>query len=71
MYRYVMMLYYAIINLGTGEIGPVNFEELLFCVVTMIISSMVFTNTFSSIISVYSTLIFESLQHQAEIDSMN
>lgn len=50
-FRYLFMVYYAILNLGNSEVSPINLSEKIFIVITMIISSMVFTNTFSSIIS--------------------
>lgn len=63
LYRYSIMLYYALVNLGLGEMGPVNFEEYIFCVISMIISAFVFSIIFSQILSVYSQLIFEALTH--------
>lgn len=46
MSRYLVMLYYAMIDLGLGEMGPNTKEELLFCVVSMMLSALVFSNIF-------------------------
>jgi hypothetical protein len=31
-YRYMTLLYYSMINLGLGNLGPVNSYDILFCV---------------------------------------
>jgi hypothetical protein len=54
------MLYYAVINLGLGEIGPSNCEEYYFCVGSMIISAFVFTNLVSSFMSLSDSMNAES-----------
>lgn len=53
LFRYVTMLYYSLINLGLGEIAPVNFLECLFLTLAMVLSALVFTNIFSEIAMIY------------------
>jgi hypothetical protein len=35
-----MALYHAVLMLGANEMGPVNEEELIFCVATLIITNI-------------------------------
>lgn len=53
--RWTMMMYYACINLGTGELGPINREEYLYLVVTMVISLMLYSLFFSDIVVLVKT----------------
>ena len=39
-YRYKTMLYYAVLNIGLNEFGPVNNIEYLYLIVTLIISAV-------------------------------
>jgi hypothetical protein len=54
--RYLYMHYYSLINLGLGEIGPTNMIEYLFCMCSMVISSLYFTILFGQVASLYMAL---------------
>ena len=69
--RYFTLLYYSLINLGLGNVGPVNTGEVLFCVLSMVISSLVYTNIFSSIFSLNEQLLRDQTLKQIEIDDVN
>lgn len=69
--RYMTLLYYSLINLGLGEILPRNEYEYLFCICSMIISALVFTNVFSSISSMTQMLNQESMKQQEITDGIN
>jgi hypothetical protein len=47
------MLYYAMISLALGELGPKNIVEYQFSVLAMIVSALVFTVIFSQIANLY------------------
>lgn len=40
LFRYLSLLYYGILNIGSNEFGPVNSMEYLFCTITLILSAM-------------------------------
>lgn len=71
MMRYLTMLYYVFINLGLGEMGPINNTELLFCIGSMILSSIVFSNIFGYILSVNAQINQIDTETQSHIDQMN
>jgi hypothetical protein len=64
LYRYLTMLYYSLINLGLGEIGPINKYEMIFCIVSLVISALMFTNIFSSIASLTAILNYKEIVEQ-------
>lgn len=53
-FRYSFFLYYALINVGIGEICPVNHIDFVFLAVDMIFSAIFFSILFSEIVSLYS-----------------
>lgn len=69
--RYFIMIYYALINLGTGEQGPVNTEEMMWFSASLLISNLVFSIFFSNITSLLLELSIEELMHQRKIDDAN
>jgi hypothetical protein len=48
------MYYYAILNIGQNELGPVNIPEFLFVVFTLIISSIMMSIVFGDVVTVVS-----------------
>ena len=64
--KYCNLFYYAQINLGNGEMGPVNIEEFAFLVVTMIISTLVFTNVFGEIVGIFLLVNREGSEREEE-----
>mmetsp|Transcript_34639 Transcript_34639/g.52988 ORF Transcript_34639/g.52988 Transcript_34639/m.52988 type:complete len:133 (-) Transcript_34639:2784-3182(-) len=49
MKKYVDSFYYSVLMLNTNEMGPVNSEEIAFCLFSMITSSFVYQVVFSEI----------------------
>lgn len=70
-HRYLIMIYYSLIDLGLGEICPLHIEELYFCIISMIISAFVFSKLFGEILSVYGLITQESIFRQGVLDQMN
>lgn len=66
--RYFVMLYYAVIFLGVGEIGPINVPELGFCIVFLPISLMLQSLIFSDIAVLVQTFFKKRSEQQADID---
>ena len=66
--RYFNMLYYAVLNLGVGEIGPINIPELGFCIVFLPISLMLQSLFFSDIAVLVQTFFKKRSEQQADID---
>ena len=66
----MIIFYYSLINLGLGEIAPINKDEYVMALCSMIISSLVFTNIFSSIASLNAVLQADQVEKQEEIDKM-
>ena len=60
--KYCNLFYYAQINLGLGEIGPVNIQESAFLAMTMIISALVFTNVFGEIVGIFQLINREAFE---------
>ena len=56
MTQYISILYYAVINFTNNEQGPVNKVEHLFCFLSMIISSILFTLLKSQISTINETM---------------
>ena len=69
--RYLTMLYYSIIGLGIGELGPKNIIEFVYCVGFMIISAFTFNHVFGQISGLFNSLAADSVTFQKELDSMN
>lgn len=69
-FRYLIMLYYSIMNLSGGEQGPRNKIEYLFCYMSLIMSAIVYTNLFGQILNQYQALIFVTIQKQKMKDLM-
>ena len=65
------MLYYGILNLGSDEFGPVNEIEMIFCVFTLIISSMLNSVIFGDIASLLSVLEQKTNDRQNSLDHAN
>lgn len=65
-HRFTLMYYYAIVGLGISELGPNSEAQMLFCL-TMIMSTIIFTNVFGRVISISNALIQKELEWQAEI----
>ena len=65
------MFYYSMINIGLGEMCPVNKIELLFCVISLMISVLVFFFIFSAMSSLMVLYGEESRQQQEELDLAN
>lgn len=63
-------MYYAILNLGSSEMGPVNKVEYAFCTLSMILSSVVYNNLFGQIVNIYSAITMESTRKQLYMDEM-
>lgn len=55
MFRYFIMLYYGVLNLGNGEFGPVNGKEFCFLIVSMILSSMLMSIVFGDVAALIAT----------------
>lgn len=51
LFRYTTMLYYGVLNVGSNEFGPINVPEMLFCVITLIFSSMLTATIFGDVAS--------------------
>jgi hypothetical protein len=54
--RYLILLYYSLINLGLQELAPVNPNEYFFCMVSLVMSALLYTNIFSSIASLQAVM---------------
>lgn len=65
------MYYYALINLGLGEIGPSNPIELGFCSLSMVISSIFFTYVFSTIATLHSQINTSTINQEEIINKIN
>lgn len=55
------MYYHSIINLGLGELGPVNYIELAFCYGSMLLSALVTTLIFGDLAFLISTLNYNKM----------
>mmetsp|Transcript_42068 Transcript_42068/g.64479 ORF Transcript_42068/g.64479 Transcript_42068/m.64479 type:complete len:205 (+) Transcript_42068:1109-1723(+) len=51
-YQYTVAVYYAILMIGTNEMGPVSPEEIFFCTVALLASSLVYNLIFSEIMKI-------------------
>ena len=56
MFRYWTMLYYGVLNLGSNEFGPVNEIEMLYLVITLIISALMNALLFGDVAGLVSQL---------------
>lgn len=66
--RYFIMVYYAIMNLGIGEIGPINVPELAYCIFSLPVSLMLQSLLFSDIAVLVQTFFKKRSEQQADID---
>lgn len=66
--RYFLMLYYAIIMQGVGEMGPINAPEIGFCVIFMPISLILQAQIFSDIAVLVQTFFKDRSEQQEDID---
>ena len=71
LFRYMTQFYYSLINLGLGEIAPVNSEEYGFLVCSMILSSLIFQIIFGEIITIFAMINSLSMQLEEERIRMN
>jgi hypothetical protein len=55
-FRYMTLLYYGIINIGSNEFGPVNNSEFIFCIISLMISAMLNAIIFGDIASLMQKL---------------
>lgn len=62
--RYLKLLYYSSINLGTGEIAPMNEVEFVWFICTLLFSSLLFSIFFSNITSQLLELTFDDMEKQ-------
>jgi hypothetical protein len=71
MFRYYTMLYYAVLNLGSNEFGPVNEIEMLFLTCTLIVSSLFNALIFGDVVGLVSQLSQQSNERQHHLDEAN
>lgn len=69
--RFAVMIYYSLINLGLGEMSPVNQPEQLFCVLSMICSSFIFSHIFGEIGGLFHQMNQLQMEQQEKQDTMN
>lgn len=65
------MFYYSLINLGLGDLFPLNPPEFLFCLLSMICSSFVFSHIFGEIGSLFQQMNQKLIEQQEKQDIMN
>lgn len=56
--RYMTILYYSLINLGTGELSPRNLAETFWFMISLVFSTLMFSIFFSNITSLILELNF-------------
>ena len=65
------MFYYALINLGLGEIGPSSPIEYIFCWASMIISSLFFNYVFGQVSNQYTIINRQNTIQESMINEIN
>jgi hypothetical protein len=70
-FRYISMLYYGIINIGSNELGPVNRYEYLFFTISLIISAILKAIIFGDIVSLMQKLGAKGYVRQYNLDGSN
>lgn len=66
--RYSTMMYYSIMILGIGEMGPVNTEEYVFLIFALLFSLMLQSLFFSDIAVLVTSFFRKRTEQQGEID---
>ena len=56
MERYFVLLYYALLNVGSNEFGPVNELEMIFLVITLIFSAFLNALIFGDVVGLIEVL---------------
>lgn len=65
------MMYYSMMNMGTGEIGPVNEIEFLLFVFSLTVSTLLISLFFSNLTSLLMDLSYDKVLRQSSIDEGN
>ena len=69
--RYFLMLYYAILDLGNNEFGPVNEVEMVFLAITMTLSAVFNALIFGDVAGLVSQLSMRDTRRQQNLDEAN
>ena len=54
--QYLSCIYYAVLMMGFNEMGPVNLIEMLFAVLSLLLTSLINALIFSEIVMIIQTL---------------
>lgn len=68
---YFRMLYQSVINLGIGELGPVNEEEMAFFFISMLLSTLMTNLIFGEVYGLISSINLQENLKQNELDFSN
>ena len=70
-FRYLTMLYYGVMNLGSNEFGPVNQQDFVFLVLTLICSALLNALIFGDVATLVSVLESKDSARQDNLDAAN
>ena len=68
-FRYKSMLYYALLNIGMNEFGPVNEIEFTFLIATLIVSALMNALIFGNVASLVAVLSRKDNEIQEGLDA--
>ena len=63
-FRYITMLYHSLLNLGSNEFGPVNEIEMIYLVITLIMSALLNALIFGDVANLISVLTKNTQEYQ-------
>lgn len=70
-FRYSSMIYYGLLNIGSNEFGPVNWMEMGFLALTLIVSAMLNSIVFGEVASLVGKLSEAEAIRQSQLDKGN
>ena len=70
-HKYLISLYHAVLMLGSNEIGPVNIEEMAFCVAGLIMTSLINAQIFGEMAVLITVMQKKKTNYQEKLDAAN
>jgi hypothetical protein len=70
-HQYLISLYHAVLMLGSNEIGPVNTEEMAFCVAGLIMTSLINAQIFGEMAVLITVMQKKKTNYQEKLDAAN